>query len=150
RFRNVRLTPASALAATAMLLAAGSSSSASTPADQQLAWIVALINNATKAPSTAVLEQHFAPSFLKAVPPGQLIDGLTSIDSARPLRVGAVLSRKDPETLQARVDGRGTSFTVTIHVTADKAHRIDGLQFTPVAVKLSTWSAVDARLRKLA
>jgi len=70
---GVRLSLAAALAAA--LLTSAVSAGSPAPADQQLAWVIAALNGA-KAPPTAELRRHFAPSFLKAVPPDQLIEQL--------------------------------------------------------------------------
>ena len=141
----MRLSLAAALAAA--LLTSAVSAGSSAPADQQLAWVIAALNGA-KAPSTAELRRHFAPSFLKAIPPDQLIEGLASIWAERPFRVVGALDRQGPQGLAARIDGRdGTSLKVSIHVAGG---RIDGLLFQPIAPGVTTWSAVDARLRRLA
>ncbi len=146
----MRRSLASAFAATALLAATASSAGAPTPADQQLAWVVAALNGA-KAPAPAVLREHFTPSFLKAVPPDQLVAALASIWAQQPFRLVAVLGRQGPQGLDARIDGRhGTSLKVSIHVTAAGPHLIDGLLFQPIAPSVTSWSAVDTRLAKLA
>jgi beta-lactamase class A len=146
----VRAPLVSALAATAVLATAGATASAPSPAEQQLAWVIQTLNGTT-APSAAVLRQHFTPSFLKAVPPAKVIDGLVSIAPGGPFRVTAILARHGTQGLQARVEGeKGASIRVSIHVAADRGHRIDGLLFEPIAPEIKTWQGVDAQLRKLA
>jgi len=75
---DVRLPLASVLIAGALLAATASSATAPAPADQQLAWVLTALNGA-EAPAPAVLREHFTASFLKAVPPDQLLEALASI-----------------------------------------------------------------------
>jgi hypothetical protein len=142
----VRLSLAAALAAAAILTA--SSASAQTPADEQLAWVLATVNKAKSPPPPAELRKHFTPAFLKAVPPDQLVEGLASIAAQRPFRIAAVLDRQGSQGLIVRIAGRGgTSLKVSIHVTGGL---IDGLLFQPIVPTVTSWSAVDTKLRKLA
>jgi hypothetical protein len=104
--------------------------------------------NGAKAPPPAALRKHFTASFLKAVPSDQLVEALASIWAERPYRLVAVLDRQGSQGLTARIDGRGdTSLKVSIHVTGGQ---IDGLLFQPIAPNVTSWSAVDTKLRKLA
>ena len=146
----MRVPFVSALAATVILLTALPSAGAPTPAEEQLAWVIEALNS-SQAPSPAVLRQHFAPSFLKAVPPEKLVEGLASILPARPFRLTKILTRQGPDALQAQIDGKtGTSLKVSIQVEAARPHLIDGLLFQPVASGVTSWAGVDEGLAKLA
>lgn len=58
-----------------------------------------------------------------------------------------MLDREGSQGLQTRIDGRGdTSLKVSIHATGDQ---IDGLLFQPIVPTVTSWRAVDMKLRTL-
>ncbi|MGZ6691907.1 MAG: CocE/NonD family hydrolase [Solirubrobacteraceae bacterium] len=103
-----------------------------TPAGQQLAWVLRVLNSG-KSPSAEEIERHFSPSVLKVAPPAELVQSLGQIAAAQPLRLMAVLDRQGALRLQVRVAARGgVAFRATIVVGAGGQHLIEGLGFEKV------------------
>jgi beta-lactamase class A len=136
----------------ALTLSAGSAAAAAppdTPAGEQLAWLLRELNG-TSVPSTAELERHFSPAFLKAVPPPALVGGLAQVRAGSPLRLAAVLERDGSLAVKVRVETRsGARYRVSLVVAKAPPHLIEGLLFEPIAAPLASWDEVDTALARL-
>ncbi len=141
-----------ALAASLLVAPASPSARAArTPsaAQSQLTWVLDSLNSAT-VPSSATLARHFAPAFLKAVPPAALVQALAPLIAERPLRVVSTITTQGQFTLVVRVaTASGASFSASIVVLPTGTHQIEGLLFKPLPAPLTSWTEIDHALRRL-
>jgi len=108
--------------------------------------------NADESPTTAEISAHFAPAFLKTVPPARLVSTLEPIASSRPFQYGRTVLALTSERLVARVDGaNAVSFLISITVKHETPHLISSLLIRPTtSPKLASWKGIDSVLAKLA
>jgi hypothetical protein len=125
-----------------------------TPAGQQLAWFVGVINGDLPMPDKVAIETHFDASFLAAVPPDQVLGLISQLqDVTAPITFERVLDEPSDLQLTALFLGRdGTYAGITITVDGEQEHRILGLflspisDATPVVPVLSGWDDLEAVL----
>ena len=152
--RQPRGTLAATLLSSVALLALGgllaSSSSAAAPpgraAADQLEWVVSVFNGSS-APSAAVLQRHFTPGFLNAVPRQQLLEAFYPEWSNRPVKLQTITNV--PAGAVATVATRNARFRLSVTVEPTGSHRINGLLLQPAALKLTSWRAIDGALSRL-
>jgi beta-lactamase class A len=128
----------------------GGSGAAATPggpAVGELEWVVGVLNSPS-APSTPALRVHFAPGFLKAIPPQQLVAALYPAWSERPVTV-RVFRSAQPLTASATLATRGLLLQMSVAIEPNRPHRIIGLNLRPLAPKLTSWRAIDSALSRL-
>jgi beta-lactamase class A len=153
RLRGWRTSTATALGCAATLaiggVVAGGAVGAGTPgpALAQLDWVVGILNGSSP-PSTAELRRHFAPGFLQAVPPQELLIALYPTWSGRPVTIRAI-SEARPTTAEGTLATRHASFQVSIQVEPGGTHEIIGLRLQPLAASAASWHEVDRSLREL-
>ena len=152
--RQPRGTLAAALLSSVALLALGgllaSSSSAAAPpgraAADQLEWVVSVFNGSS-APSAAVLQRHFTPGFLNAVPRQQLLEAFYPAWSNRPVKLQTITNV--PAGAVATVATSEARFRLSVTVEPTGSHRINALLLQPAALKLTSWRAIDGALSRL-
>lgn len=121
-----------------------------TPAGRQLDWFLTHLN-ARKLPATTEIAAHFAPSFLKVLPPEKFASSLEPVTTEGPFIYEGSSSPSSPNRLTARLDGAtGASFLITVAVTPGTPHRINALFMQLAPPKRPSWRATDAALAKLA
>lgn len=125
-----------------------------TPAGQQLAWVLSIVNGETPVPDTAEIEARFAPSFIAAVPAMALTQTLQQLhDGFAPIAVTEINEPQTPLILNVTaMISDGTKVIVAIVVEADEPHLIEGLQFAPHEESIfdvpviADWSEFEAAL----
>ena len=107
--------------------------------------------NGSATPSSAELERHFAPAFLKAVPPDSLLESLGSISPGRPFTLVSVSAERPAPARGAPGDARRCR-PARVDSLSRRQRRIaiEGLCCSAPSPPSSTsWSEVDAALRRL-
>ena len=104
-----------------------------TPAGQQLAWVVSIINGEREIPDSTGIEANFAPSFLDILPASDLIATFQQLQAAlAPLEVTEIVGLETPLMLNVVTSTRdGSQIVVSISVEDGDDHLIDGLLFAP-------------------
>ena len=104
-----------------------------TPAGQQLAWVVSIINGERELPDSTGIEANFAPSFLDILPASDLIATFQQLQAAlAPLEVTEIVGLETPLMLNVVTSTRdGSQIVVSISVEDGDDHLIDGLLFAP-------------------
>ena len=104
-----------------------------TPAGQQLAWVVSIINGEREIPDSTGIEANFAPSFLDILPASDLIATFQQLQAAlAPLEVTEIVGLETPLMLNVVTSTRdGSQIVVSISVEDGDDHLIDGLLFSP-------------------
>ena len=104
-----------------------------TPAGQQLAWVVSIINGDRELPDATGIEANFAPSFLDILPASDLIATFQQLQAAlAPLEVTEIVGLETPLMLNVVTSTRdGSQIVVSISVEDGDDHLIDGLLFSP-------------------
>ena len=104
-----------------------------TPAGQQLAWVVSIINGDRELPDATGIEANFAPSFLDILPASDLIATFQQLQAAlAPLEVTEIVGLETPLMLNVVTSTRdGSQIVVSISVEDGDDHLIDGLLFAP-------------------
>jgi beta-lactamase class A len=133
--------------ALAGLGAGGAAAGSTRPAVGQLQWVVGLLNRSSP-PSAVELRRHFAPSFLKALPPQRLLAALYPAWSSRPVRLQTITVAQQTRVV-ATLAMRSSHLRATVAVDPTGAHPIVGLLLEPLAAKLSSWAAIDSSLSRL-
>ncbi len=123
----------------------------STPAGEQLGWVVGRMNQ-TALLTQAEVKTHFSREFLAQVPVGDLIVALSQVAQSGPLRLVAVLDSSSATSLIGQLDGPGGASLKTTIVVDPATGRIEGLLFQPYkpVTPPSSWSEIDGRLAELA
>lgn len=100
---------------------------------RQFAWLLAVVNGDQPMPDEPGIEEHFAPSFLEAVPVDSLIMTLEQLATMfAPITVMEVIEPQSEHLLNVVVLASDQSMlTITLHVEETEPHRIDGLLFAP-------------------
>jgi pimeloyl-ACP methyl ester carboxylesterase len=104
------------------------------PIDEQLAWILAALNDGAQSLTAADVTAHFTDDFLTAVPPEQIVGFTQQIAAAFGPVILDGFSRPPTSTqVNALVTtSPGIPLVVPIAVEAAPPHRITGLNFSPV------------------
>ena len=123
---------------------------AGSPASRQLEWVISALNHGS-APSPAELRQRFSAAFLHALEQAGGVAAFEPVAAQAPLRIAGVLANEGSYGLQAELTTRAAAtLRVTIAVSPAAPHLIQGLLFAPLALPITSWSAVDAALARLA
>ena len=123
------------------------------PAEEKLNWVLAVINEEQEIPSEKALENHFAPSFLEAVPASQLTGLFKQLQlSLPPVSIEKIVSKPDEHKLEVQVATAAEPLKVSITVNPDSSLLITGLLFKPVSKSvlkpLDSFSAVENAIKK--
>ncbi|MEZ4498039.1 MAG: serine hydrolase [Thermomicrobiales bacterium] len=104
-----------------------------TPAGQQMAWVVSIINGEREIADSTGIEANFAPSFLDILPASDLIATFQQLQAAlAPLEVTEIVGLETPLMLNVVTSTRdGSQIVVSISVEDGDDHLIDGLLFAP-------------------
>jgi hypothetical protein len=114
-----------------------------------LEWVIGELNSSS-TPTQAQLAEHFSSAFLKLVPPTSLVAALTPL-AGQGLAIAGAYPGQSSTALAAELTARdGATYRATISVSATSPQLIEGLQFTPIAAVITSWSGVDAALERLA
>ena len=104
-----------------------------TPAGQQMAWVVSIINGEREIPDTTGIQANFAQSFLDVLPANDLIATFRQLQAAlAPLELTEIVGLETPLMLNVVTSTRdGSQIVVSISVEDGDDHLIDGLLFSP-------------------
>jgi hypothetical protein len=126
-----------------------------TPAGNQLAWVLAVVNGEAPIPDEAGIKQRFSGEVLSQVPAPALIDTFTELRAQfAPVAVVQILGIPTPLEINALVtSGDQTRFIVTVTVEQEPPHRMTGLLFSPYSEEmpevpaLAGWTELDELLQ---
>jgi beta-lactamase class A len=123
-----------------------------TPVGQQLEWFLLQLNGDAATLTAADVEQHFAASFLAAVPADQVVAITRQLATQmQPVTLigfeGTPTENEAVALVSAKDGGR---FRILISVEAAEPHLIAGLLVQPAPLPLESWEELDRQLAELA
>ena len=100
-----------------------------TPAGQQMAWVVSIINGEREIPDTTGIQANFAQSFLDVLPANDLIATFRQLQAAlAPLELTEIVGLETPLMLNVVTSTRdGSQIVVSISVEDGDDHLIDDM-----------------------
>jgi hypothetical protein len=125
-----------------------------TPAGNQLAWVLAVINGDEPVPDEPSIEARFAPATLALLPVDQMIATFEQLKAQlAPVRMLQIVGIPTPLGIDAVIESSGgVQLVASVTVERDPPHRIEGLLFspyeqaTPEFPPLGRWSDLDTAL----
>jgi beta-lactamase class A len=124
-------------------------------AEEALAWVLSTIEQGaaataqgaaptTAAPTTAEIEEHFAPSFLKEVPPAKVVEIFAMLAQQLPPMKQLKADSKPPLSLTVVLDTAAGGVRVAVQMTSTTPRKIAGLIFQPATAEAPPRSYGDA------
>ena len=104
-----------------------------TPVGEPLAWVLGVLNGGAAALTPADVAARFAPAFLAAIPPEQVVGYTQQFAALGPFAFRGFTRPPTATQANALLTGAGGApFVVPVAVEAAPPHRITGLNFAPV------------------
>jgi hypothetical protein len=132
-------------------------STAETPAEKQLRWALARVNDGGASLSMDRINARFAPDFLYYVPPDQLIGLFQNyLGPAGPMRIARFEGGVTETRANALLSTPNGAWRVTLETESSEPHRIENLFFEPAGAPLAmtdpprSWGALTSRIEGLA